>query len=229
MSDEIIAFLPCRSGSERAPLKNTRPFTADGQSLTSLKLDQLLKVPELDKIILSTDDEIVKEIGMKKANGKITIDDRPTHLASSQTSTDELILYVSDLINSGHVLWTHVTSPFVDHHLYSKAILEYFSLIQEGEKDSLMSVTRLHKFLWNASKPLNYSRDKEKWPRTQTIEPVFEVNSAIFISPALCYSSNKDRIGNTVHFFEIDEKKAFDIDWEFDFHLAQLLYNDGER
>ena len=43
-----------------------------------------------------------------------------------------------------------------------------------------MTVTKIQKFIWNDRKPVNYNRNLEKWPKTQTIEPLWEVNSGIF-------------------------------------------------
>ena len=38
------------------------------------------------------------------------------------------------------------------------------------------------KFIWKESEPINYNRNLEKWPKTQTIEPLWEVNSGIFLA-----------------------------------------------
>ena len=55
----INCFLPCRKGSERVVQKNTRKFGKYEFGLTELKLKQLLDTPEIDSVILSTDDDEV--------------------------------------------------------------------------------------------------------------------------------------------------------------------------
>ena len=45
-----------------------------------------------------------------------------------------------------------------------------------------MTVTKIQKFIWNDVEPLNYDRSLEKWNRTQTIEPLLEVNNGAFIA-----------------------------------------------
>lgn len=225
---KIIVFLPCRKGSERVKNKNIKKFSNIKGGLTHIKLSQLLKVPEVEKIIVSTDDMEVKKIAKSFNNNKIIIDDRPAQLASSETSTDDLINYVPEIIESGTVLWTHVTSPFVDSMAYSKAIDIYFSN-KEKKYDSLMSITKLQSYLWNDSGALNYDRGIEKWPRTQTLTPLSVVNSAIFISEIGAYLKYEDRIGEEPYLFELSEKQAFDIDWEFDFEIAELLWNKNEK
>ncbi len=221
--NKVIAFLPCRKGSQRVKNKNIKPFSSINDGLIYIKLSQLIKVDKIEQIIVSTNDREVKRIAKLFKNAKIIIDDRPEELASSSTSTDDLIKYVPSIIESGTVLWTHVTSPFVDEGVYSKAIESYFSNLDKY--DSLMSVTKLQKFLWNESEPINYDRDIEKWPRTQTIKPVYEVNSGVFITDIDTYRKLDDRIGDRPFLFEMNEKVAFDIDWEIDFEIAELLWS----
>ena len=111
----ISVFLPCRSGSKRVPKKNTRTFAGREDGLIGIKIEQLSKAKLINRIIVSTDDEVVIEC-IEKLRVKIDnleLDRRPKHLALDTTSTDELISYVPDVIKEGHVLWTHVTSPFI--------------------------------------------------------------------------------------------------------------------
>jgi CMP-N-acetylneuraminic acid synthetase len=128
----ITAFLPCRKGSERVKNKNTRPFAGLEGGLTRIKLEQLIQVSAIDEIVLSTNDEEVKAIGRSLAHPKIHTDDRPEHVATSRTSTDELIAYVSSIIATGTVLWTHVTSPFIGAADYAEMIAAYQKALGEG-------------------------------------------------------------------------------------------------
>ena len=100
----VKAFLPMRKGSERVISKNTRDFAGVKGGLAFIKLSQLINVPEITTIIVSTDDEKVKEIAKSFVSSKIVIDDRPVQLATSSTSTDDLIEYVPSLISEGPVL-----------------------------------------------------------------------------------------------------------------------------
>jgi CMP-N-acetylneuraminic acid synthetase len=232
MSEEIVAFLPCRKGSQRVINKNVRAFAGVAGGLIQIKITQLLACNEIDRIVVSTDDELVMDIVAKHANRQqreVTIIQRPEHLATSQTSTDEIIHYVPNLIDSGIVLWTHVTSPFVGPVVYTKAIGSYREkVLQKREFDSLMSVTKMQNFIWSESGPVNYNPDIEKWPRTQTITPWYEVNSAIFMAEISCYKSSFNRIGARPFLFELEGPETIDIDWEKDFILAEkMAQSDG--
>ena len=65
----INVFLPCRSGSQRVKNKNIRKFHRYKFGLIELKINQLLKVKEIDKIIMSTDDKKIIKF-LQKLNKK---------------------------------------------------------------------------------------------------------------------------------------------------------------
>lgn len=222
MSEHMTAFLPCRKGSERVPRKNIRPFGPVAHGLVEIKLRQLLDCAAIDRVILSTnDDEIIDYAESLDAAG-LVIHRRAEHLASSATSTDDLVGHARELVDEGHILWTHVTSPFVTAALYAEIIDAYRHALADGY-DSLMTTTPLRAFLWTEEGPLTYDRSVEKWPRTQTIRPVHEVNSAVFLAPTEVYDRQRDRIGDRPRLYALDRLTAFDIDWEEDFVIAEQL------
>jgi CMP-N-acetylneuraminic acid synthetase len=220
---EITAFLPMRKGSQRVKNKNIKDFSTIKGGLTFIKISQLLKSKKINKIIISTNDDEVKNIAKSFDSEKIVIDDRPEELASSNTSTDDLVRYVPTIIDTGIVLWTHVTSPFVTDLIYDCMIEKYLKNIDNF--DSLMSVTKVQKFLWNEKGSINYDRSKEKWPRTQTIDPIYDINSGAFIANINIYKKLEDRIGNNPYLYAISDKEAFDIDWADDFDIAEVLWS----
>lgn len=218
-----IVFLPCRKGSQRIPSKNTRPFAGIEGGLLRIKLEQLLLVPEIDEIILSSDDDVVLEIGASFEDKRIRPMARPTQLCLSSTSTDELIDYVPSIIQgSATIIWTHVTSPFLSAATYTDMIKKYYD--HADKYDSLMSVNALRTFIWNNESPLNYNRAEEKWPRTQTLPVYYEVNSGVFIADLSTYIDQHDRIGSRVQMYETSKLESMDIDWPEDFEHAEMLY-----
>lgn len=219
----VTAFLPCRAGSQRIPQKNTKNFSGIEGGLLTIKLKQLLKVPLINNIVLSTNDQEVVDIAMA-IDKRIVIDKRPEHLASSETSTDDLINYIPNIIKKGHVLWTHVTSPFLDSKIYQLAIAKYLEEINLNNYDSLMTVNKIQTFLWDKKGSINYDRNKEKWPRTQTLPELFEVNSGIFINSVNNYLKFNDRIGEKPFLYKTEGFPSFDIDWPEDFKLGELIY-----
>lgn len=218
-----IVFLPCRKGSQRVPNKNTRLFAGIEGGLLRIKLEQLLACKKIDKIYLSSDDEIVLNIGRAMHDNRIAVDKRPDYLCQSSTSTDDVIQYVPELIKEDAVIiWTHVTSPFLKAMTYDDMIETYYKNLPEY--DSLMSVNELRTFIWNKDGAINYNREQEKWPRTQTLEPWYEINSGVFIADRSIYAQFQDRIGKHVFPYTSSKMESFDIDWPEDFDMAEKLY-----
>lgn len=215
-------FLPMRAGSERIPQKNTKSFAGIQGGLCELKLKQLLQSDTIGDIFVSTNDPKVIDISNSFKSRRIKIIPRPDELALSSTSTDDLIKYVPEIMPEGHILWTHVTSPLIGPDIYDQIIKVYFENIHQN--DSLMTVTKLQKFIWSDTSPINYDRNMEKWPRTQTIEPLWEVNSGAFITSKGIYRERMDRIGARPYKFHLPDDIAYDIDWLPDFTMAEAIY-----
>jgi len=219
----ITAFLPCRLGSQRVPNKNTKTFSGVEGGLLKIKLDQLCSTGTIDRIVVSSNDPRVLEITSQYHDDRIVIDERPDKLGSNTTTTDELIQYASTIILEGQILWTHVTSPFLNEYDYESIIECYFKSLDNGY-DSLMTVLKLQGFIWDKRKPISYKRDELKWPMTQNIEPLFEVNSGVFLSSFENYKNFNDRIGKKPYLYEQNKRKSTDIDWPEDFVFAERLW-----
>lgn len=218
----ITAFLPCRAGSERVKNKNTRPFGACQMGLIELKLRQLRDAREIDSIVVSTDDPKIWAYASNFPN--VSVYRRAPELCVNTTSTDELVSHAAELIPDGHILWTHVTSPFITAVWYDAMIRPRW--YQRGY-DSLMSVRRVQKFIWQNDAPLNYDRSSERWPRTQTLKPVYEITSGVFLASAETYRKRGDRIGRNPFLFEVDAVAGIDVDTKTDFAIAESLFAAG--
>ena len=226
MTQKIICFLPCRKGSERIPRKNVKPFSGYENGLIEIKIRQLIDARFIDEIIVSTNDDEIVDFVESVGNDKVYLHRRKESLSSSTTSTDDLILHALSLISEGHILWTHVTSPFLTSRHYDEIIYQYWGALEEGY-DSLMTTTPIRSFLWYEDSPVNYNRDLEKWPQTQELTPVHEINNGIFIASSGIYRKYHDRIGNSPFLYALDKIVSHDIDWPEDFLMGELFVEKG--
>jgi len=218
----IDVFLPCRGSSVRIKNKNIKRFSNFKFGLLELKISQLVKIKSIKNVIVSTNDKKIINFFKKNKFKKVSVINRPNYLCGSTTSTDSLIKYVPKILKSDHILWTHVTSPFFENIDYENAIKIYKRRIKKN--DSLLGVNKLQNFLFDKKKPINFNKNKEKWPRTQTLKKLYEVNNAIFITSRKNYLKYNDRIGKKPFLLEIDKIKSFDIDWPEDFLIAENIY-----
>ena len=223
----LTVVLPMRAGSQRVPQKNTKPFAGYHYGLAELKLKQLLGTKGVSEILIDTDEpsisKLVDGLELSASDAKrIRVELRDPNYAGSDVTTDSLIRYLGEKLNTEDVLWTHVTSPFINSTVYESAIEKYYQRDQGGN-DSLMSVTRLQEFIWDESGPCNYDYQQEKWPRTQTLPKWYFVNSGMFLCPSSYYTDKGNRIGETPILFELDKIIGFDVDWPIDFDMAEHI------
>lgn len=228
IKEKVSVFLPTRAGSERVENKNTKTFSGVTGGLLAIKLKQLLDLSEVDEVVLSTNDEASIQVAMHyRSNEKLKVIRRPEELAQSSTNLIDLVKYVPTICNNDHILWTHVTSPLVKAKDYQEAIYQYFKELNNGY-DSLMSVKSIQNFIWSSKDNIVVNKQKgdfRKWPRTQDLDPIYEVNSALFIASKNIYISEIDRIGIKPYLLKHNSLQSIDVDWEDDFKIAELVYN----
>lgn len=225
---KLSIVLPIRKGSQRAKNKNIRPFSKNGKSLTHIKIEELLKIKDVDEVVITTNyEEAIKQVKeIAKDNPRVKVDVRDDSLCQPTTKIKDLIDYMPTICSGEHILWTHVTNPFVNATDYENAINEYFKALNNGY-DSIMSVTEHKQFFWSKRKKriINTDDTVNKWPNTQDLEPMYEINHAFYINSRKNYIKTSDRIGIDPWLYILEGEKALDVDWESDFIFSQKLYD----
>jgi N-acylneuraminate cytidylyltransferase len=225
--DEFAFFLPTRKGSERVENKNTRLFANIEGGILAIKIKQLLNVERVREIVVSTNDPQSIVVAKSFDNPRIKIIPRPEEYCLSSTKIEDFIKYIPSIMNSKHIFWVHTTAPFVDAYILNRVIDTYIDeVVESKEYDSLLSVTKFQQFLWSKkeNRCMNCDREQEKWPRTQDIEPLYEVNHAFYINSIENFNKYHDRIGKKPFLYELNKIQSFDIDWEDDFYIAECIY-----
>ena len=223
MSSKVSFFLPTRKGSERVKNKNTKPFAGIEGGLVENKVRQLLATKLIDEIIFSSNDEVCMEVASRYKDSRLKIVERPTELCLSTTNLQDLICYVPTITDADHILWGHVTTPLAGAKQYDNAIRLYLEKLSDGY-DSLVGVKELRNFLLNKKGELINNTTDLPWPRTQDLEPLYEINHTIFLAKREVYIQQKNRIGKNPLLHIMDEVHSFDIDWPDDFMIAEVMY-----
>lgn len=220
----LSVYLPCRAGSERVKNKNTRKF-ADNESLFTLKIKTLLSCRSIDEICVSTNDPLIMEQVDCFEDQRIKKFERKNELCLSNTKTDDLVHDMQEICTGDVLMWTHVTSPFLTNEIYEDMIRKFKNL---SDHDALMTVTKHQTFLWYQGKPLNYDRSACKWPNTQTLPSVWEINSGAFIISKEKSIEFADRVGSNPFLYKTNFPANIDIDTIFDFEQAKLIYKEKD-
>jgi len=222
---KVTAIIPCRKGSQRVVNKNTRPFASFNRGLLELKLQQLAATETVDDILVTTNDPVVIAY-VQSLQGRLSkpllLDRRPDAHAADD-SLQGLIGYLAGIVQTDVVAWTHVTSPLFEASLYDAAIRAYTDARQNQSHDSLMAVDAVQTFALRSGQWISHDANVKRWPRTQDLEKIFLVNSALFVIDLALMQTLHDRVGHNPLLFETPAPHGFDIDWEDNFVLGEKL------
>jgi N-acylneuraminate cytidylyltransferase len=212
---EIKAIIFMKGYSERVPGKNVRPLC--GRPLFHWIMDSLGRSKYIREVIINTDSVEIAEDAQRTFGA--TIHMRPDWLCGDMVGATPLIEY--DLANTGgdFFLQTHSTNPMLTERTIDNAITAFFG---QSEHDSLFSVTPVTtRMYWPDGRGINH--DPDRLIRTQDLEPIYEENSCIYIFSRQGFTDRGNRLGWNPMMFEMDRYEAVDIDYEYDFAVAEAL------
>ncbi len=220
----LAALVPMRHHSERVPGKNYRPLA--GKPLFHYILSTLQACQEITQVVVDTDSPAIMA-GLQEHFPHVTAIQRPEELRGDDVSMNEILLYDTTQVRADLYLQTHSTNPLLSSETVSGAIQTL--LAAYPAHDSLFSVTRYQKRLWDAQgHPVNH--DPKILLRTQDLPPLFEENSCIYIFSRPILERRRNRLGERPLMFEMDAAEAWDIDDELDFLVADaLMQRNGGR
>lgn len=216
MTDRIVALVPMRHDSERVPGKNYRPMA--GKPLYRHIVETLLACPEIDRVVIDTDSDVIKR-DAAAAFPQVLVLDRPEHLRDGNIPMNDVLMNDVRQVPADLYLQTHSTNPLLQAATISRALREFR---ESGDHDSMFSVTRIQARLWShEGKPLNH--DPAVLLRTQDLAPVYLENSCLYLFSRELLEERGTRIGANPLLFEIDRDEASDIDEEQDFRMVEAL------
>ena len=212
---KIKALVAVRSGSQRVVNKNIRPFA--GSSLLEIKLQQLKRIPNLDGVVVNSNDEEMLKIA--RGLGCETVK-REEYYASNQVSMSDVYRNMAENFDGDVVAYINVTNPLLRDETITNAIEEYKKL--EEKHNSLNSAHLIKEFLFKDNLPINY--DLRNQPRSQDLPDIAALNFAVSIISRENMIECKNVVGYRPNIYLIDEVEATDIDNQIDFDFAEFMY-----
>jgi N-acylneuraminate cytidylyltransferase len=216
MTRVIKALVPVRSGSQRVTNKNLRPFC--GSSLLEIRVKQLLSLPFLDGVVVSSNDPAMLEIA-RKLGAETHI--RDNYFASDTVSMSEVYEHMASAMQCDDVLYALVTTPLVSNQSFNAAYQTYRNL--PPGYDSVTTVADVKEFLLKDGKPLNY--DGTRIPRSQDLPEIVKLTFCVSILPRNTMIEKRSCLGINPYFLRLPQEESLDIDTPFDFLLGELLYD----
>lgn len=213
-----VIFVPARAGSQRIKNKNDRPFA--NSTLIEIKLQQAIRVaPEID-IVFNTDSDSYLS---KYSSDRIIGVKRPARFAASDISMNLVYEYfAATLIERGYeqIIYLNATSPL----LSDKTLNRLLDMTPEQVDQGITTVTTHQEYLWFKDKPLNYSPDNH--PRSQDLEPFQTLNFAASVLTTAKMHEHRNIVIPGCIREAIDHIEAFDIDTQWQFEIAEVLFQD---
>ena len=219
---DVVVIIQARLNSERVPQKMIRPF-ADS-NLFEIAIKKLLASKEIPKenIYLSVNEPELKSIG-KKYN--LNIYERSEESANNDNSLQKIYEW-HDKLPFKYVIKLNACSPL----LKTETIDIFFKTFLNQEEENLFGVIEQKDYFWDYRSKLI-----TPWPKDQTIMNTKAVQCTYKAAHVL-YASKLDLIAenkfmgdftkeNGIKLFPMDELECFDIDYEWQFKIGELLYN----
>ena len=213
----VKALVAVRSGSMRVQNKNIRPFA--GSSLLEIKLNQLKRIPNLDGIVVNSNDDQMLEIAEKMGCETVK---RDPYYASNEVSMSDVYENMAQQMDTDIIAYINVTNPLLKDETIIAAIDKYKELAAAGQYDSLNSAHLIKEFMFVDNKPINY--DLKHQPRSQDLPDIAALNFAVSIISKEKMIENKNVVGEKPYIYIIDEVEATDIDNQIDFDFAEFMY-----
>ncbi|WP_102399821.1 N-acylneuraminate cytidylyltransferase [Haloimpatiens massiliensis] len=220
-----IAFIPVRGGSKSIPLKNIKQI--NGRPLICWVLDAAINCNKIDEVIVSTDSLKIKNVVQDYYNDKVKVVSRSAEVSTDIASTESVMLEFAKDYKFDNIVLIQATSPLLTSTDLDKGFKEF----SKNGIDSVLSVVRQKRFIWNKSKynyePYNY--DYLKRPRRQEFDGFLVENGAFYITTKESLLRSNCRISGNISCVEMGEETYFEIDELSDWLIIEQLLKERSK
>ena len=227
----VLGLIPARGGSKRIPRKNIAPLA--GRPLLAYTCEAALGSRMLTRVVLSTDDDEIAEIG-RKCGVEVPFM-RPKQLGRADTPSLPVVQHAVRWLmkhedwRADVVVLLQPTSPLRRSHQIDEAL----ECLDVTGADTVVSVTELsHRFSPYTIMRLQDGclRDFLKKAlradrfRRQNLPTLYARNGPAILASRVQVFLNSDSLyGKRIVPYMMSEEDSVDIDTPFDFQLAEWL------
>ena len=218
-----IAIIPARAGSKGLPGKNTALI--EGKSLVQLAIESALSIPEITRVVVTSDDVSVQKIA-SDLGAEVVV--RPAGLAQDNSPIESAILHALAELNldptSTDVLTViQPTSPLRDKQLLATSISNF---IKNGSQGSLFGVVEVEHhpakmLVVNGEFVVPFTKVEDLSAPRQQLDRVVRQSGSIYITNLQQFLSIGTLFINPVGWVAVSGAEAIDIDTAQDLALAQ--------
>tara|TARA_Y100001963_G_scaffold9243_1_gene11888 strand:- start:2170 stop:2850 length:681 start_codon:yes stop_codon:yes gene_type:complete len=218
---DICLVVQARLGSTRVPNKMLRPFA--GTTLVDILFSKLKssKVIPLENIYFSAYEEELKDTAR---NHNINIFHRSEDSANEEKNPLKIWEW-HDKLPYKYIIMVSACNPLLKVDTIDKFISDFMSSDKEGS----FSVFEKKTYYWDKNNIMITNWGDSKVMNTKYVEPVYEAAHCLYASRL---DIIKDGYFMDTHspiqpnLFKVSELESFDIDYEWQFKVGEVLYEE---
>lgn len=220
--DDTVFIVQARLNSQRVPRKMIKPFA--GSNLFGIILDKLLssKVIPSENIRASVyEEELFTEANLIR---NIRTFERSKESANNDNDIRKIYEW-HDKLPYKYVIIISGCNPLLKVETIDKFVTQWAN----QEEENLFAVIKKKQYYWNKEGALITPwPDNQTLMNTKAVEPTYEAAHVLYASRMDLIKDEKfmgdfEKPGG-IKLFEMDELEAFDIDEQWQFEVAETLY-----
>jgi CMP-N,N'-diacetyllegionaminic acid synthase len=225
---KALGIIPARGGSQGVPRKNIRLLC--GKPLLQYTAEAALAAKNLSRIILSTEDEEIAEVG--RTCGLEVPFRRPAELARDDTPTLSVVQHAVGWVEDRGELYDFIcllqpTNPLRK----AEDIDACLTMLAEGDMDSVVSVLPVPHdynphwvYLLDQEGLLRLSTgESTPYPRRQELPPAFHREGSVYVTRRDVLMKDNSLYGKRTIGYVMDPNRHVNIDGPDDWKAAEHL------
>jgi N-acylneuraminate cytidylyltransferase len=220
---DIVAIIPARGKSKGVPRKNIRSFA--GKPLIAYSIEVALKTEEIDRVIVSTEDNEIARVALSYGAEVI---ERPEELARDDTPTIDVVFNLLKKIgeeNVSFIILLQPTSPLRT----DEDVRGSMRLFLQKDCESVISVCEAEPSpYWSFRLEEGYLipafGKQHLETRRQDLPKIYVPNGAIFIAQPKSLHHYKGFYCKKSLPYSMPINRSIDIDTELDFKFAEFVW-----
>ena len=226
-TDSSLIIIPARGGSKGIPRKNIKDFC--GRPLIHYSIDVARKIAPDSHIILSTDDEEIREVG--RMTGLAIDYVRPVELGGDKVGSREVILDAMDYADRKGIIYNKVVLLQPTSPLRKVEDVEGCIALFSDDTDMVVSVTEAacnpyyDCFETDPDGSLQISKGDGYFTRRQDAPKAWQYNGAVYVTnPDSIRRMPMGEFPRRIP-FEMPKSRSVDLDTPVDWIIAENIMN----
>lgn len=222
----IIAIIPARGGSKGIPYKNIKLL--NGKPLIYYTINEAQKSKYIQRLFVSTEDDTIAEVAKRYGAEVIT---RPIELAQDDTPSLPVYQQVIKHLEKTGIIYPDIvvvlqpTSPLRIVTDIDSAI----DMFLKSKCDSVVSVCKVeYPIEWmyrlQNDRPEPLLESLNRTIRKNDAIKVYRLNGAVYVATRDTIMNQNTVMGKDTRVYIMPLQRSVDIDTEFDFKLAEELF-----